>query len=378
MERIPVAGPWITEREIGYVTDAVKTAWYGEANIYQRRFEEAFKTYVSRRHAMALPSATSAIHLALAGLGITGGDEVIVPDATWIATSAPISYVGATPVFADIEPRSWCLSPASLEACITARTRAVIVVNLYGGMPDMDAVLGIAERHHLAVIEDAAESVGAEYRRRRAGSFGDASVFSFHGSKTLTTGEGGMLLTDDEALYQRALLLRDHGRAVGARQFWNQEVAFKYRMSSLQAALGLAQLERIDELVERKRTIFSWYREGLDGAEGVTLNYAGPMVMNAYWMVTAVFDAALGLEKEAVMEALSRRGIDTRPFFYPLSSLPAYVDRPEARVAAVRNRHAYDISRRALNLPSALNLTRAQVEVVCRELRGLLERRAAA
>jgi len=378
MERIPVAGPWITEREIAYVTDAVKTAWYGEANTYQRRFEEAFKTYVSRRYAMALPSATSAIHLALAGLGIGEGDEVIVPDATWIATSAPISYVGATPVFADIEPRSWCLSPASLEACLTERTRAVILVNLYGGMPDMDAVLAIAQRERLAVIEDAAESVGAEYRRRRAGSFGDASVFSFHGSKTLTTGEGGMLLTDDEALYQRALVLRDHGRVPGTKQFWNQEIGFKYRMSSLQAALGLGQLERIDELVERKRTIFAWYREGLDGAEGVTLNYAGPMVMNAYWMVTAVFDAALGLEKEALMDALSRRGIDTRPFFYPLSSLPAYVDRPEAKAAAIRNEHAYDISRRAINLPSALNLTRSQVEYVCRELRGLMERRAAA
>lgn len=378
MERIPVAGPWITEREIAYVTDAVKTAWYGEANTYQRRFEEAFKTYVSRRYAMALPSATSAIHLALAALGIGEGDEVIVPDATWIATSAPISYVGATPVFADIEPRSWCLSPTALEACITPRTRAVILVNLYGGMPDMDAVLAIAERAGLAVVEDAAESVGAEYRRRRAGSFGDASVFSFHGSKTLTTGEGGMLLTDDEGIYQRALVLRDHGRAAGGKPFWNQEVAFKYRMSSLQAALGLAQLERIHELVERKRTIFGWYREGLDRTKGVTLNYAGPMVMNAYWMVTAVFDAALGLDKEAAGEALSQRGIDTRPFFYPLSSLPAYANRPEAKAAAARNRHAYDVSRRAINLPSALNLTRAQVEYVCRELGGLLERRAAA
>src|SRR5438105_6152734 len=210
--KIPIAGRWITEKEIEYVSDAVKTAWYGEANTYQQQFEEAFGNYVSRRHAMALPSATSAIHLALAGLGIGPGDEVIVPDATWIATSAPITYVGATPVFADIEERSWCLTPAALEACITSRSRAVIVVNLYGGMPDMDTVLAITERRGLAVIEDAAESVGAEYRRRRAGSFGDASVFSFHGSKTLTTGEGGMLLTDDDALYERALVLRDHGR----------------------------------------------------------------------------------------------------------------------------------------------------------------------
>ena len=378
MERIPVAGPWITEKEIAYVTDAVKTAWYGEAHAYELRFEEAFKTYVSRRHAMALPSATSAIHLALAGLGVGPGDEVIVPEATWIATSAPISYVAATPVFADIDPQSWCISPASLEACITPRTRAVIVVNLYGGMPDMDAVDAIADRHRLAVIEDAAESIGAEYRRRRAGSFGDASVFSFHGSKTLTTGEGGMLLTDDEALYERALVLRDHGRAPSARAFWNQEVAFKYRMSSLQAALGLAQLERIGELIARKQEIFAWYREALDGARGVSLNYAGPMVVNAYWMVTAVFDSRLGLDKEAVGQALSARGIDTRPFFYPLSSLPAYAALPQAREAASWNRHAYDLSRRAINLPSALSLTRGQVEYVCAELRRVMSASAAA
>ncbi|MEO6797434.1 MAG: DegT/DnrJ/EryC1/StrS family aminotransferase [Candidatus Dormibacter sp.] len=378
MERIPVAGPWITDKEVAYVTDAVRTAWYGEAHTYETRFEDAFKAYVSRRYAMALPSATSAIHLALASLGIGPGDEVIVPEATWIATAAPIAYVGATPVFADIDPQSWCISPASLEACITPRTRAVIVVNLYGGMPDMDAIDAIADRHQLAVIEDAAESIGAEYRRRRAGSFGDASVFSFHGSKTLTTGEGGMLLTDDESLYQRALILRDHGRAPASKAFWNQEVAFKYRMSSMQAALGLAQLERVQELIERKQQIFGWYREGLDGARGVTLNYAGPMVVNAYWMVTAVFDGALGLLKEPVAQILSGRGIDTRPFFYPLSSLPAYAALPQAREAASWNRHAYDVSRRAINLPSALNLTQTQVAYVCTELRRMMTTRAAA
>ncbi len=378
MDRIPVAGPWITEKEVAYVSDAVRNAWYTEANSYHLRFEEAFKTYVSRRYAMALPSATSAIHLALAALNIGPGDEVIVPEATWIATSAPITYLGATPVFADIDPQSWCISPASFEACITPRTRAVIAVNLYGGMPDMDAIDGIADRRGLAMIEDAAESIGAEYRRRKAGSFGDASVFSFHGSKTLTTGEGGMLLTDDEALYQRALVLRDHGRAASAKAFWNQEVAFKYKMSSLQAALGLAQLERVKELIERKQEIFAWYRDLLDGVADVTLNYAGPMVVNAYWMVTAVFGPRLGLEKDAVGQALSARGIDTRPFFYPLSSLPAYADLPQAREAASWNRHAYDISRRAINLPSALNLTRDQVVYVCAELCRVLEARAAA
>lgn len=378
MERIPVAGPWITEKEISYVADAVRTAWYGEANTYQRRFEDAFGDYVHRDYAMALPSATSAIHLALAGLGVGPGDEVIVPDATWIATSAPISYVGATPVFADIEERSWCLSPASLRACITPKTRAVIVVNLYGGMPDMDTVLAITEQHGLHVIEDAAESIGAEYRRRRAGSFGDASVFSFHGSKTLTTGEGGMLLTDDEALYQRALILRDHGRVPGPKQFWNQEVGFKYRMSSLQAALGLAQLERVTELVERKRTIFGWYREEFDGVKGVTLNYAGPMVLNAYWMVTAVIAPELGITKEEMMAALDAQGITTRPFFYPLSSLPAYAGTREAAAARERNRVSYSVAARGINLPSALNLTREQVAYVGDRFRRVLARDLAA
>ena len=378
MEPIPVAGPWITEKEIAYVTDAVKTAWYGEANTYQRRFEDAFKAYVSRGHAMALPSATSGIHLALAASGIGPGDEVIVPDATWIATSAPITYVGATPVFADIDDRSWCLTAASMQACLTPRTKAVIVVNLYGGMPDMDAILAVAKRHNLVVIEDAAESIGAEYRGRRAGNFGQASVFSFHGSKTLTTGEGGMLLTDDDALYRRALVLRDHGRAPGQKQFWNQEVAFKYRMSSLQAALGLAQLERVEELVERKRTIFSWYEEALADVPGIRLNDAGPMVKNAYWMVTAVIAPEHAISKEALMEALTADGITTRPFFYPLSSLPAYASTPEGMEARERNRVAYSIGARGINLPSPLNLTRDQVEFVCDRLRHVIARKLAA
>ena len=191
-----------------------------------------------------MPSRAAACHLGVASRGIGPGDEVSVPEATWIATAAPIAYVGATPVFADIDPQSWCISPASLEACITPRTRAVIVVNLYGGMPDMDAIDAIADRHQLAVIEDAAESIGAEYRRRRAGSFGDASVFSFHGSKTLTTGEGGMLLTDDESRYQRALTPRDHGRAPASKAVCNQAGAFRYRMSSMPPALGCARAAR--------------------------------------------------------------------------------------------------------------------------------------
>lgn len=368
MPRIPIAGPSITQKEIDYVTDAVTNAWYDQAGRYHSRFEAAFAAYTGRKHAMALPSCTSALHLSLLGLGIGPGDEVVVPDATWIASSAAITYVGASPRFADIDPNSWCLSAESLERTLTPRTRAVIVVDLYGNLPDMDAILEVAERHGLAVVEDAAEAIGSEYHGRKAGSFGATSTFSFHGSKTLTTGEGGMLVTNDTALFERCSFLRDHGRPPGDRLFWNTEVAYKYKMSSLQAALGLAQLERIEELVQQKREIFAWYQEALAGEDRIQLNHEAPGVKNTYWMVTAVVDEGLGLTKDRLMSELGLRGIDTRPFFHPLSSIPAYAELPEASRAREANRVAYDIASRAVNLPSALNLTPAQVGQVAEAL----------
>lgn len=371
-QRLPVAGPWITQREIDYVADAARNGWYANANVYQQRFEQAFAAYLGIRHALALPSCTSAIHLSLLALGVEPGDEVIVPDVTWIASAAPIAYVGATTVFADVDPATWCLSPESFEACITPRTKAVIPVDLYGNMPDMDAILKTAGRHGIAVVEDAAEAIGSEYRGRKAGSFGDTGVFSFHGSKTVTTGEGGMLVTDREDVRERALLLRDHGCKPGDKAFWNTEVAYKYRMSSLQAALGLAQLERVEELLERKRRIFGWYREHLADVEDLRLNQESPGSRNSYWMVTVVVDERLGLTKDRLMTALSERGIDTRPFFHPLSSLPAYEGSPRAKEARERNTVSYRLSPYGINLPSALSLTEHDVAFVCESLRQIL------
>ena len=371
MERIPVAGPWISAKEIAYVTDAVTNAWYDQAGFYHQRFERAFAEYVGMRYAVALPSCTSAIHLALCALDVGPGDEVIVPDVTWIASAAPINYVGATTVFADIDPRTWCLSAEAFEQCITPRTKAVIPVDLYGSMPDWEALRRIAGRHGIAVIEDAAEAVGSEYRGHKAGSLGDVGVFSFHGSKTLTTGEGGMLVTDRDDLLARVLTLRDHGRPPGDKLFFNAEVAYKYKMSGLQAALGLAQLERVEELVARKREIFAWYQEELDGVSGVVLNAEPAGTLNSYWMITAMWEERFDLRKEQVMERLSASGIDSRPFFYPLSSLPAYENLPQAVAARARNAVGYSISPRAVNLPSALCLTREQVRRVCVEFKAL-------
>jgi perosamine synthetase len=364
MDWIPVAGPWVTEREVRYTADAAANGWYAKHNDYPARFEKAFADYLGVSHAVSLPSCTSALHLALAALGVGQDDEVIVPDATWIATSAPISYVGATPVFADIDPATWCLDAAAFERAITSRTKAVIVVHLYGNVADMDGIMTVAKRHGIAVIEDAAEAIGAEYRGRKAGAFGDAAAFSFHGSKTLTTGEGGMLVTPRGDLLERVLPLRDHGREPGDRLFFNHEVAFKYKMSALQAAFGLAQLERIEELVARKREIFAWYEGHLGRMNGVTINREAPGTKNAYWMVTALFGRELNLPKEEVITQLRRRDIDSRPFFHPLSSLPAYRDSGGPQRWRARNPASYDIAARGVNLPSGFNMTEATVERV--------------
>ena len=365
---IPVAGPSITQKEIDYVTEAAATAWFDKANVFQQRFESAMAVRHGRAFATALPSCTAALHLALEALGIGPGDEVIVPELTWIASAAPIAYVGATPVFADVDRESWCLDAAALERAITPRTKAAIVVDLYGNMPDWPALEAVAKQHNIALIEDSAEAIGSMHGGRPAGAFGVASVFSFHGSKTLTTGEGGMLLTDDEALYQRCLKMRDHGRAPGDIMFYNDEVGFKYRMSAMQAALGVAQLERLDELVTRKRDIFGWYRDRLAGVDGITLNREAGGVFNTYWMVTALIDPAFGVSKEALIPRLTAQAIGVRPFFYPLSAIPAYRDHPSSAGARERRPVAYDLSWRGLNLPSAYTMTPELVDRVCTAL----------
>lgn len=375
MKRIPVAGPWITEKEIAYVTDAAAHGWYERASEYPTRFENAFAARIGVPHAVALPHCTSAIHLALVALGVGPGDEVIVPETTWIATAAPIQYVGATPVFADIDPQTWCLCPDSVARHLSPKTRAVICVDLYGGMPDYTRLEALCEEWGIALIEDAAQAAGARYLGRPAGSFGRAGVFSFHGSKTLTTGEGGMLVTADRALYERVLFLRDHGRRPGDTAFLNSEIAFKYRMSSVQAALGLAQTERLDDLIAKKREIFGWYAEELGRESGIRLNAEPDGVFNAYWMVTVVWEPAFGISKTDMMLKLRERGIETRPFFYPLSSLAAYAHAPSALRARRDNPIAYSLSERAVNLPSALCLTKKDVQEVCAVLKDTLGKR---
>ncbi|MDE2681619.1 MAG: DegT/DnrJ/EryC1/StrS family aminotransferase, partial [Verrucomicrobiota bacterium] len=279
---------------------------------------------------------------------------------------------GATPVFADIDENTWCLCAASVRACITENTKAILPVDLYGGVPEYPVLRAIADEHHLKIIEDAAEAIGSEFDGRKAGALGDLAAFSFHGSKTFTTGEGGMLVTDDDELHSRVMQLRDHGREPGDVHFKNTEVAFKYKMPPVAAAIGLAQVERAEELVARKRDIFEWYREALTGMEGISMNYEPANTKNTFWMVTAVLDPMLEWPKEKLMAALDVEGIDSRPMFHPLSSLPAYDGQAQAAVARKRNAVSYRLSPWGINLPSAMNLTRDQVQCVAETMGHIL------
>ncbi len=370
-ETIHMAGPWITDHEMKAVQDAMTKGWYEEPYVYCEKFQNEFAAYHQRKHALMTPNCTTSIHLLLAGLGIGPGDEVLVPDCTWIASAAPITYLGATPVFCDIDPKNWCIDPVSVKKNITPHTKAIIAVDLFGNMPDMTALQKIANDTGIYLIEDAAEALGSVYRGTRAGKFGVGSVFSFHRTKTICTGEGGMLLLDDDKLFERCSFLRDHGRRPNGPMYYNFEVTFKYMPTNLLAALGYAQFQRIDELVGKKHEIFDTYRTLLKDVPDIQLNAEPKGVYNGAWIAGLVFGKSYGLNKLDAMEKLKAVGVPSRPFFYPLSSLPAYPNQ-ETKYSK-QNVNAYDISARGINLPGALNLTKDQMEFVCEGIKKVLK-----
>lgn len=361
-QRIAYTRPSITEHEVGYATDAARNGWGAQCYDYIVKFERLFAEHIGAAHAIATSSCTGAMQMGLAAMGIGPGDEVILADTNWIATAAPIVHLGATPVFVDILPDSWCIDPQAAARAITPRTRAIVATHLYGNLCDMDALLTMGP----PVIEDAAEAIGAVYKGRAAGSMGVFGTFSFHGTKTLTTGEGGMFVTSDTALYERVLTLSNHGRdRAQERQFWADAVGYKFKMSNLQAAIGCAQIERIDELTTRKRAILHAYKDRLQHLPGVAMNPEGNDCVNGAWMPTVVFDASLGLRREAVMAAFAEADIDARVFFWPLSSQPMFAPVPA-------NLHARDICERAINLPSYHDMTDADIDRVCGVIEALV------
>lgn len=365
-----MAGPEVTEADIQYVLDALRNGWYGrDAYRYVEAFETEFAAYHDRAYALMTPSCTTAIHLVLEGLGVDSGDDVLVPESTWVGSSAGIRHAGAREVFMDVEESTWCSSARTLEAARTERTRAAIVVDLYGNMPDWDEIEKWSATNGIPVIEDAAESLGGIFGGRRAGKFGVASVFSFHRTKTLTTGEGGILLTDDRQLFERCRFLRDHGREPGS--YFNTEVAFKYMPSNLMASLGYGQLQRIDELTGAKQHVLHLFRDLLSDLPEVRLNPEPDGVVNGAWATGVVFTSESGLTGAGAMTVLAEHGVPTRPFFYPLSSLPAYADVKTG--GPDRNPTAYALYERGLHLPCALEMSDQQVEYVSGVIRHYVE-----
>jgi perosamine synthetase len=354
-EPILTAGPSISPREVSYATDAARHGWNGRWSGYITQFEREFAEYVGAEYAIATSSCTGALHLAMVALGLGPGDEAIVPEQTWVATAKAVSYTGATPVFADVEPGSWCLDAASVESAITERTKAIVPVHLYGHPADMDALRVVADRHGLPLIEDAAPAIGAELRGRRVGALGTAGAFSFQGAKLLVTGEGGMFVTNDPEVYARAYKAWDLG-VERSKGFWIDAHGLKYKLPNVAAAIGLGQLQRVDHLIEAKREIFGWYAEELAGVGGITLNHEAEWARSIYWMTSILVDPACGIDREGLRAVLAADGIDTRPTFPLISTYPIW-DEPRAVAAPV----ARMIGERGINLPSGVRLRRDQV-----------------
>ena len=363
--RIYYTKPSITEREIRYATDAATNGWGERCYEYIERFQALFREHLGVRHAIATSSCTGALHMGLAAIGIGPGDEVILADINWIASAAPITYLGATPVLVDVLRDTWCLDPECVEEAITSRTKAIIAVHLYGNLCDMDALLAIGARHGIPVIEDAAEAIGSIWHGKRAGSMGLFGTFSFHGSKTVTTGEGGMFVTNDDDLYEKVLTLSNHGRARGEkRQFWPAVVGFKYKMSNIQAAIGCAQMERIDELIAGKRRVFEYYKRNLEDLP-LTINPEPDGTTNGYWMPTIVVDEGVAFDREKLLAAFRADNIDGRVFFWPLSMLAMFARERKTDVS-------YSLSPRGINLPSYQDLRSDEMDRIRNVIAGCI------
>jgi perosamine synthetase len=358
MSRILYTKPSITEAEVAYATDAARNGWGEHCYDYIVKFEDLFRRHTGARFAIATSSCTGALHMGMAALGIGPGDEVILADTNWIASAAPVTYLGAKLVFVDVRTDTWCIDPDRAEAAITPRTKAILAVHLYGNLCEMDRLLEMGERRGIPVIEDAAEAIGSKWADAPAGTMGLFGTFSFHGTKTITTGEGGMFVTNDEALYEKTLALSNHGRVAGqSRQFWPDHLGFKYKMSNVQAAIGCGQMERIDALVRRKRDIFDYYKGRLGSVPGMAMNPEKQSTVNGYWMPTIVFAPETGITRDLLLEAFRAADIDARVFFHPLSSLPMFEPQP-------RNRNSYSIPGRAINLPSYYDMTQDDLDRV--------------
>jgi perosamine synthetase len=361
---IPISKPNIAELEISLVTDAVSSGWVSSLGPYLEQFEREFAEYCGVKHCISTSNGTVAIHLALVVLGVGAGDEVIIPDLTFAATANAVILAGAKPVLADVRRSDWCLDPESVRKKVTARTKAIIPVHLYGHPCEMNALQSIAEEHNLKIVEDAAEAHGAEYHGRRVGSLGDCATFSFYGNKIITTGEGGCITTNSDAFAERARLLRDHGMSKEHR-YWHTEVGFNYRMTNLQAALGVAQLKRIGHFMQERDRIINSYRHNLE-PHGLLLNPHLEGTRPVNWLTSVVLPQGNRDSRNTLLADLKEKGIETRTFFYPMSEMPIYKGKS--------NPVSLELSERGFNLPTFIELKDEEIKTISETLLQALKR----
>ncbi len=374
MKFLPVAEPDLSQLETDYVMDAMKSGWISSLGAYIERFEVDFASLCGTKHAVSVSNGTVGLHLVLVALGIQPGDEVVVPSLSFVATAAAVRHAGAIPVFVDCDPFLGNMDPAALENAITTKTKAVIVVHLYGHPCEMNSINEIAREHQIAVVEDAAEAHGAQYHNRVVGSLSKAGVFSFYGNKILTTGEGGAITTDDSDLNQRLRFLRDHAMDPKQR-YWHPEVGYNYRITNLQAAMGVAQIERFDEIMAKRRNVLEQYRNsGIDEKFGVQFNPFVDHCLPAPWLVCCWLPSDLVRHREEICLSLRKKGIDTRPFFHPIHLMPPY--QHFEKVAADRTdelRNTEVVSLQGFNLPSSPSLNAEEISYICKNLHQQLE-----
>ncbi|MEZ4869658.1 MAG: DegT/DnrJ/EryC1/StrS family aminotransferase [Caldilineaceae bacterium] len=362
---IPVCEPTLTGNELKYVQQAIETNWISSAGSFIRDFEIRFAQACGVRYGVACANGTVAMHLAMATLGLEPGDEVIIPTFTMIATANAVTYCGAKPVLADMEPAYWQLDLNQVEDKITPRTKAIIPVHIYGHPTDMDPLMALAQQHGLKVIEDAAEAHGAEYHGRRTGGLGDAAGFSFYGNKIITTGEGGMVTTNDREIAKLAWNLRDHAFS-SERHFWHKFIGFNYRMTNLQAAVGLAQVEQLDHFVAQRRRNAHEYNARLADIPGIHIPQEAAWAKNVYWMYGLLVDeAAYGMNRDQLRKVLADNGIETRTFFIPMHCQPIYWQTFKGERYPVAER----LCRDGFYLPSASSLTVSEIEYITSVIR---------
>lgn len=359
---IPVSCPALIGREREYVLDCLDSNWISSNGKYIGLFEAKFAEYLGVKHAMSCCNGTVALHLALLALGIGEGDEVIVPTLNYVATANAVRYTGATPVFVDCQTDTWNIDPDKIEPLITPRTKAIMPVPLYGHPCDMAGIMAIAKKYGLFVIEDAAEALGARYKDRLCGSIADISTFSFYGNKTISTGEGGMVVTNDDLFAEKVRFLKGQGMDPN-RRYWFPIVGYNYRMTNIEAAIGLAQMENIDNFLNKRRLIAQWYNNRLKDISGITLPVEKNYAWHSFWMYSILIEEAYGKSRDDVIKMLANNGVETRPFFYPMHTMPVYKKDSEGL------KNAESIALKGINLPTFHELSDEDIKYISKILK---------